>query len=407
MRTIPSLTEYQTTYNVPLAANERDALRTLVSSMTISPSIGLEGCYDLTPGGTVGVLRVGDLQVHIESRLRVENVLFLVSYALDPKAWRPDPASVAPDVHLFEALIPTFAHHTNEALRRGLLHGYRTTDDAHTTVRGRIRFADQLRNRPGLSLPVEITYDDFTADIVENRLLRAATERLLRLPLRHAPSRATLIDLREQFSMVTSTTYPPGRVPEPHWTRLNARYRPAVQIARLILDGVALDITAGSITGTGVLLDMASVFENFVHAALRESLGLTPRTFPQGAAGLKLRLSDKRISLKPDLSWWIDDTCVFVGDCKYKRTKVESVPNADLYQLLAYTTALNLPNGLLIYASGQHPGGTYPVRNSNKHLSIKTLDLAGSPSQVLAQIGALAEQIKRLAKLAWVSHIAA
>ena len=29
------------------------------------------------------------------------------------------------------------------------------------------------------------------------------------------------------------------------------------------------------------------------------------------------------------------------------------MPNADLYQLLAYTTALNLPGGLLVYAKGE------------------------------------------------------
>jgi len=374
-------------------------LRTLVRSMSITPTAGSDDQYDLTPGANVGILRIGDLQVEIAPRLPVERVLFLVSYSLDPRAWRTQPTAVAGDDHLLEAMIPTFAHHVRIALRRGLLHGYRTLDDTHTTIRGRIRLADQLRVRPGRPLPVEVTYDDFSADILENRLLRSAIDRLLQLPLRHATSRRTLSALREQFATVTAVAYVPGRVPEPIWTRLNGRYRPAVSIARLVLDGAGLDISAGSITATGVLFDMAAVFENFVVTALRESLGATFRSFPQGAAGRRLHLDEEGgIALKPDLSWWVNDRCVFVGDCKYKRATAEGVPNADLYQLLAYTTALNLRDGLLVYAAGEHPGGSHAVTHADKRLHITTLDLAGSPAYVLARIASLGDRIRDLAR---------
>ena len=57
--------------------------------------------------------------------------------------------------------------------------------------------------------------------------------------------------------------------------------------------------------------------------------------------------------LAPDLTWWDGPTCTFVGDAKYKNVSGERVPNADLYQLLAYATALDLPGGLLAYARGE------------------------------------------------------
>lgn len=403
MRTL-KLTEYTTKSNVGLTRFERDALRSSIRSLSIAPTPASEDRYDVTPGSTVGVLRIGDLQVEIAPRLPVERVLFLVSYAMDPRSWRSEPTSVEPDDHLLEALVPTFTHHVKVALRRGLLHGYRSTDVTETTIRGRIRFSDQLRARPGRGLPVELTYDDFTEDILENRLLRAAVERLVRLPLRHEWSRNALADLREQFATVTPLAYRPGRVPEPVWTRLNERYRPAVTIARLILDGAALDLSAGGVTATGVLFDMAAVFENFVVAALRQSLNVSATSFPQGATRRRLYLDKERgIPLKPDLSWWIDDVCVFVGDCKYKRASVEGVPNADLYQLHAYVTAVDLEDGLLVYAAGEHPGGTHTVRFTGKRLRVTTLDLAGDPAAVLAQIDGLAAHIRRLARRAWRS----
>jgi 5-methylcytosine-specific restriction enzyme subunit McrC len=383
---------------VPLTAEERDVLKIMVPSLTIAPSPGTISHYDLTPSSTVGVLRIGDLQIEIVPRLPVDQVLFLVSYALDPRAWRAETTSTATEDHLAEAIIPTFVRHVRGALRRGLLHGYKTTDEALTTIRGRIRFADQLRARPGRALPVELQYDDFTADVLENRLLRAAIERLLRLPLRRESSRRDLRELHSSLATVTPVAYRTGRVPEPTWTRLNGRYRAAVDLARLILDNSSLNLTSGSITATSVLFDMASVFEDFVVVALREALGATARTFPQGGTGRRLRLDDEGgISLAPDLSWWENDRCLFVGDCKYKRAKAEGVPNADLYQLLAYTTALDLADGLLIYAAGEHPAGTHTVTHAGKRLHVVTLDLAGEPATVLSEIEGLAHRVRRLA----------
>lgn len=394
------LSEYTPEMAVPLTAEERDVLKMLVPSLTIAPSPGTVNHYNLTPSSTVGVLRIGALQIEIAPRLPVDQVLFLVSYALDPRAWRAETTTTGSEDHLVEAIIPTFVRHVRGALRRGLLHGYKTTDEALTTIRGRIRFADQLRVRPGRALPVELQYDDFTVDVLENRLLRAAIERLLRLPLRRESSRSDLRELDSSLATVTPVAYRAGRVPEPTWTRLNGRYRPAVDLARLILDNSSLNLTSGSTTATSVLFDMASVFEDFVVVALREALGATARTFPQGGTGRRLRLDDEGdIALAPDLSWWENDRCLFVGDCKYKRAKVEGVPNADLYQLLAYTTALGLPDGLLIYAAGEYPAGTHTVTHAGKRLHVVTLDLAGEPSTILSEIERLADRVRLLARL--------
>ncbi len=56
-----------------------DALRTLIPSPGNTPTPGTNDRYDLTPGATVGVVRVGDLQVGLAPRLPVDRVLFLVS----------------------------------------------------------------------------------------------------------------------------------------------------------------------------------------------------------------------------------------------------------------------------------------------------------------------------------------
>jgi 5-methylcytosine-specific restriction enzyme subunit McrC len=391
------LSEYSTTRAQPLDSVQRDALKAAVPSLSIAPTPGTEGHYDLTPAGTVGAFRVGeDLHVEIAPKLPIESVLFLVSYAIDPASWRRESVPVQAADSLVEALVPTFSHLVNSVLRRGLLHGYRTVDETSTTVRGRIRLADQQRIRPGMHLPLELTFDEFTTDILENRILRSATDRLSRLPLRHERSRRTLHDLREQFATITPLEVAKGAIPAPIWTRLNARYRPAVTLARLILSDRSIDVRAGAVDVTGTLFDMAEVFEAFVHRALQEALSLSPRAFPREAHGHRTWLdTGDAIRLKPDLSWWTPaGRCVFVGDCKYKRVKAGGVPNADLYQLLAYTTAFDLDEGMLIYAAGERDDATHTVTNLGKRLHVRTLRLDGEPDAVLRQVGALAEEIR-------------
>lgn len=225
------LTEYAPSAPVGLSVTERDALRGLVRGLTIEPVAGSTDTYTITGGSLVGVVRVGDLTVELRPKVGIAPVLFLLSYDLDPRAWREPRAEMVRDMNLAEAIVPLFTHAVQAALRPGLLHGYRTRDDTLAAVRGRVRMADQMRARRGLPMPVEVVYDEFTTDILENRLLRSAVDVLGRLRLRHHTSRHALALLRQQLNGVGSLIVEHREVPEPVWTRLNERYRPAVSLA--------------------------------------------------------------------------------------------------------------------------------------------------------------------------------
>ena len=86
----------------------------------------------------------------------------------------------------------------------------------------------------------------------------------------------------------------------------------------------------------------------------------------------------------------------FVGDAKYKRVVNEQVPNADLYQMLAYSTALDLPGGMLIYAKGEAEPVVHDVRNASKSLVVSSIDLSGSLDEILHRIEELATEVRAL-----------
>ena len=203
-------------------------------------------------------------------------------------------------------------------------------------MRGRWRIGDQIRTRYGIVPPVEVSFDDFTEDIEPNRLLRAAIHRLLNLPMRSDRSRWPVRAIEARLGNVRLVDYDPRRVPQVTFDRRSEHYRGAVGLARLILSGISFDLGAGGVAASAFLIDMNKVFEDFVVVALRDALGVSDRVLVQGGIGKPLFLGrGERIRLKPDLSLWSGERCLFVGDVKYKRVHVDAYPNADLYQLTA------------------------------------------------------------------------
>ena len=396
------LSEYETTPAVALTARQRDQLRSLTASVTVVPTVGHEGRYDLTPSSSVGVIHLGpDLELLIRPKLPIERVLFLISYALDQAHWEERPANLKEADSIFEAIIAGFAFRLRRTLARGVLQGYRIEEDALTTVRGRWRIGDQIRTRYGIAPPVEVSFDDFTEDIEPNRLLRAALQRLLRLPMRNDRSRWPLRALDARLEGVRLVDYDPRRVPQLTFDRRSEHYRGAVGLASLILSGASFDLAAGAVGASAFLIDMNKVFEDFVIVALRDALRVPERVLVQGARGKPLFLDvAERVVLRPDISYWAGERCLFVGDVKYKRIVPAGFPNADLYQLTAYTIATRLDSGMLVYAAGDERGDIHEVRHLGKRLLIAPLDLGVTPERILEQVRTLAARVLRTAAAA-------
>ncbi len=279
-----ALREYELTANVRLTPQERDALREVAPSVKIEPARGQEQAYDLTPGSWIGAINLGTLSIAIQPKLSIDHVLFLISYALDPKQWRQTGFDFRQQDSVVEAIIPGFVAQVRRAFRRGVLQGYRTCEDALLTVRGRVRFDDQIRDRFGICPPVEVRYDEFTEDITENRLIKAAIARLGRLRIRSDDARRVLRAFDALLTTVESAPFDPRALPEIHYTRLNEHFRPAVELAKLILQNTSFDLGQGPVRASSFLVDMNRVFEDFVVIALREALGVSGRTFLQGAS---------------------------------------------------------------------------------------------------------------------------
>ncbi len=390
-----NLTEYQKSEPYLLTTAQRDSLKEAVSDITIEPVPGKEGEYHLTPVSTVGAVEIGDVSLFIEPKIGISQLLSLACYAVGKVKFQDIDVDLKKERLLTEALALALSNAARRAFGRGLLHGYLVEEEALQTVRGRIRFNDQIRRRFGIPLPVEVRYDEFTDDIKENRLVKAAVARLGGLRLRSQKARTGLGWAWAMLDNVSLVDYRPKDVPEVKFDRLNEHYKWVVALARLILRHGAFESGRGEVRAQGFLMDMNVVFQEFLTVALREELGVSESVFKERY--IDELDEEKRIRLKPDLVWREGSSYRFIGDAKYKLINDKRFPNADMYQMLAYLTASGLSSGMLIYVKDEAEEISYRVRNSGKELHVATLDLSGSLDDILERVKGLGSRIKRLA----------
>ena len=389
------LEEYEPSAPVRLSVAERDALRAIPSLAVERADIeDSRAAYILKPSSTVGAVEIGDLSVLIKPKIPIPQLLSLACYAMSKFKPLPEMFDYPREYALPDILALALVSSARRAFGRGLLHGYLTEEEALYTVRGRIMFAEQIRRRFGVPLPIELRYDEFTDDIQENRLVKAAAARLGRMRLRSRDARVGLGRTAAILDNVAPVDFPPSNVPEVPFDRLNEHYRGVVGLSRLILRHSAFQSGRGRVRAAGFLMDMNKVFQEFVTQALRESLEVSAYTF--GERNIPSLDEDGIVSLRPDLVWREGSSWTFVGDAKYKDLSGEHAPNADLYQLLAYVTALDLPGGMLIYAKGEREPATHRVRHSGKRLEVASLDLSGTLDDVLNRVESLANNVRAL-----------
>ena len=207
-----TLYEWTPSDPIELTVAQRDAVARLAKGMSITPVHGTTSCFRLTPDSNVGAIVVDNISLAIlpKPKVTLEHVLFMLSYSLRLALWDAAPFAFTED-SLVEAVVPAFVHEVSRAIRRGLLQGYKVEEDALPTVRGRIRFDDQLRYRFGRFPPAEVRFDEFTEDIDANRLIKAAANMLLRMRLRSPESRRALRRIDSVLENVSLIDYDRAR----------------------------------------------------------------------------------------------------------------------------------------------------------------------------------------------------
>ena len=314
---------------IPFNWTDRDlrllaAVNRQAGANILTPKIDATGKQQLQAAQYVGVVRLGEQTIQIlpkihsspgqaaSEREATANLLHLLAYASDvPISEQGVAPLLAKKSDWFELLIHLFVTHLASLWQRGALHAYRAVDQELGVLKGKWRIADQLRYPASLH-QFHVTSDEFSADTDINRALRFVVERLWHLT-RDGANRRQLELLREWMDGVTlPNAVNRAALDDAHITRLNRAYVPVINLARLFLDGGALQLAADTTQTYSFVFDMNDLFESFVFRFLqRHRSQILPESAAQWklvaqAGGCKLHLAlhqgiRSAFALKPDI----------------------------------------------------------------------------------------------------------
>jgi 5-methylcytosine-specific restriction enzyme subunit McrC len=385
------LTEYETRRVRSRAPTESDLklAEALSAFGDLEPRLEVRwltgGRVEVKAASWVGIVRFSGLEIRIVPKLvgGTLGVLRMLEYGSGVRLLARLPSDrqlPAEGTDLFELIVMLLVEEAKSLVRDGLIRDYRPTEETLTVMRGRLRMREQYLRRYGSLDRLECSFDEYDGDIPENQLVAAA----LSAAGTRVQGRGLRADVRMLDTMIRGACNPTSR--DSGWYRerigygrRNSRYRPAHELALLVLDGLALrDLFDTSSTRTDAfMLNMNVVFERFVTRLVSDSL-----------AGSGMRVStqesfrtvvvdedsgDTYSSVRPDLV--IVDTATSRAvpvDVKYKLYDRKKIGIGDVYQLFLYAYALGGDSGL------PTAGVIYPSAHATSGPRLKVQPIAGS-----------------------------
>lgn len=353
------------------------------------------GIWRITDVTRVGVVALDNVRLIVRPKTPLRSLIFMASYSGVQTDTRESSFDFEADRDLPSTLASALVRAIEDATNRGLLKGYVSVEETGTVIRGRWDIARQLKVRPGIPVPVELTYDDFTEDVPENRVLKAALRALVRIEQLPRPVLDKVGTALALFSEVSDLRSAGPAAPLAE-SRLNAHYQPALRLARWILEATSWAHAEGAGTGATFLLNVAKVYEDFVGRVLGATL--RPAGFDVDLQVSDWRLdTDGRVHLRPDIVISKMGHVVTVADTKYKVWGQNSgtPPNADVYQALAYAVTAGAPEAHLLYVSGDVEPRRYRIAATGTTVVAHAVSLEGEPAQVLESVRRLGYALPR------------
>lgn len=396
----------------------------------------LLGRYELRATQYVGVLRVGDITIQVLPKIDYEpagnpeapegseshllaaesathNLLHMLSYAEDLHVREQEVSSLAVRrSDWFELLTRLFAARLHRQAQLGLERTYLSIEETIPFIRGRWLLTQQLVRRPYVKHAFDVAYDEYTMNTPLNQVFAFVVRRLL-LASEDPANLALLRDLEIWLGDVQ----PPNEVTEAlldqvRFDRLNERFQPSYNLARLFVESSVFQLTAGGRQSFALMLDMNDLFERFIAAFLvRHSGRILPQQWEHASVSPQSKghvyYLARRVPNGQPLLRLVPDVLVtdvlrkplLALDTKYKRLEaghtLYGIAESDMYQMLAYIVGLHCDRVLLLYprwAGAPSAPITLQTMGLDARITAATVDLR----QPLVPTDALIRELRAL-----------
>lgn len=245
---------------------------------------------------------------------------------------------------LLEVFVGEFLRAVTYIVKRGLRGDYRIRQDNLSALRGKLQMAAHLRQNICRRDRFFVSFDEFSTNRAENRLLHAALRRVLAWTVSQEHQQLAR-ELCFVFADAPISDHADLDFQRVRLDRGMGHYCAALAWARLILQDESPLTGAGNHLAPSLLFPMEAVFEAFVAKHLARQLApcFTLKT-QASSASLVTHRGQPLLRLKPDLLLQSSGANRLVLDTKWKLLDARKstgsnrygLDHGDFYQLLAY-----------------------------------------------------------------------
>lgn len=242
---------------------------------------------------------------------------------------------------------------TSYLIRRGLDRGYIECNDEIPNIKGKIDFSQSLNKLSFQNAKSYCIYDNFTYDVLHNRILKTTFAKILRIKNVKKELKNEISQTIKYFSDVSYTNINRKVIKSVKLNRNNHLYKLLLEICLLIEENLAINEDTGEATFKDFFEDrMETLFERFVLNYYKKHLGLknpnkkvnVHREDIEWMVEGPLDEESKKYLpiMKTDVSISIDDRKIIL-DAKYYQKNLktnqfdqEKLTSSNLYQLFSY-----------------------------------------------------------------------
>ncbi|USD33429.1 MULTISPECIES: McrC family protein [Vibrio] len=304
---------------------------------------------------------------------------------------------------LFEELIGYFLKEVSDVLKKGVRSQYKRVQARKSYLKGQLQTSKQINQRPGCLNSFHISYDEFSPDRAENRLIRSALSQVIKWS-KNSDNLRLGSELQFAFDEIScSTNY---ALDFRQWSKERSliHYWSVKPWCELILSYQSPVSLSGGHNGISMLFPMESLFEQYVTIRLGKSLSheLTLRAQASSCALVTHKprsgKSQEWFRLKPDIVVR-DKTShepLYVADTKWKRIDEKQatakykygISQPDMYQMFIYGQSYLGGSGVvyLIYPAYENFNEPLPPFKFDERLSVRVIpyDLSNDECDLLS-----------------------
>jgi 5-methylcytosine-specific restriction enzyme subunit McrC len=324
---------------------------------------GIVGTYQATveiyPKLDASVIH-GEVEVGLPvANTVLQNLLWMMEAAAETE---PSESGIAglPEspTNFFDVYAFLMARSLQRELELGVPHEYIRQEDDLRMVRGRLDLLPQITRNWNRWDRLRCIWDEFTPDNALLRLLKCACRLLI-----SRVSNPRAVQLLENCvgllseAIDTDVRSALAGVQNLRWDRRLDRFRRPFDLARRLLQGTGQALVTGDVDTFVFLVDMHQLFEDYAHAVLEFSFGVSVQR--QVTVGKLFKTPIGGMNQIADYRWQAASDVKWIGDAKYKHLgrqgqPFEGLAEADVRQVTVYAeldrqrSGSDLPPSLMV-----------------------------------------------------------